>query len=404
MAIADRRLKQPGFDRAKNCFDMSMELLESAIKPQKVTERQSLIGGIYPGWLNYNMYAINGTNFNLKTLKRFYCYRILQLSKEKSLPISAYSRYFDLNKKTKDHMNLDKLLEYSCDLEKLMQRLRTVAYETFLNFVQTEDELVEAGGKTNEKVTAYVEFAHAIVLYDLFVQTGMAYVDVYLDLMQKSINSYGEKEGLPVRTEIENEEPLVYIPLCCVPMVKLAEELVRAETRHVIALYALRTMVQLTEYLSVVEVVTGSRLEALAAPITGRKNVSALWNVQKDNLPEALWQFRVSTRSNGGGHCREILNYNQDKLLRKLLFSDSCTYKEFVTDCQEYLDWMEQWLTKDEEWRMEKDAVITEPNHPEVKMAAIVYTDTEGDLFPSERALWDIFNDAMMKVGKGRVA
>ena len=63
----DKRLKRPGFFRAKRMFDLSMSFLDLNIKSEKETVRRSLLGGIYPGWLDFNMNAINGTNFNIKT-------------------------------------------------------------------------------------------------------------------------------------------------------------------------------------------------------------------------------------------------------------------------------------------------------------------------------------------------
>jgi len=42
-------------------------------------------------------------------------------------------RPFDLEAKVKDYIDLEKTLEYSENLERLLQRLREVAYETYLN-------------------------------------------------------------------------------------------------------------------------------------------------------------------------------------------------------------------------------------------------------------------------------
>jgi len=402
--VVDKRLKRQGFERAKHFFDLSMDYLELNIKPEKEAERQSLIGGIYPGWLNFNMNAINGLNFNIKTLKRFYCYRILQLSKDKNLPISEYNRYFDLSKSLKYYMDLDKMLEYLDDPKKLMQKLREVAYETYLKFVQTKDEEEGTDGRMNAKAAAYVEFAHAMLLYDLFVQTGISVIECLLDDLLEEINTLREQEGLPVRAERNDEFLSAYIPLSTVPAFLEMEELIRVESRHMIVLYALRTMVQLTEYLSTVRRIKGSRLEQIAAPVIAERYDNAIKSMEEGTMSEFLSRFQVSTRGNAVEKHRSFLMHYRDKTLLKRLFSGCYARNEFLTECQAYLNWMEQWLARDETWRTEEDAVITDENHPEINIASIVYSDAEGDFLPDGKVPWDLLRDALAQVGTGRVA
>ncbi len=400
----DKRLKLQGFEQAKKFFDLSMEYLELNIKPMKETARQSLIGGIYPGWLNFNMNAINGYNFNLKTLKHFFCYRILQLSKEEKLPISEYYRFFDLSKSSRYFMEPDRILEYLADPVELLQQLRKVAYETYLNFVQTKHEEEETEGRMNAKAAAYVEFAHAMVLYDLFVQSGITVIECSLDDLLEAINTIGEQEGLPVRAERSEECLTVYIPLCTVPDLRVIEELIRVESRHVIALYALRTLVQLTEYLSTVNRISGSRLELIAAPVIAERYDNAIKSMEEGTMSEFLSRFQVSTRGNAVEKHRSFLMHYRDKTLMKRLFSGYYARNEFLTECQAYLNWMEQWLARDETWRTEEDAVIADENHPEINIASIVYFDAEGDFLPDGKVPWDLLRDALAQVGTGRVA
>lgn len=400
----DKRLKLQGFEQAKKFFDLSMEYLELNIKPMKETARQSLIGGIYPGWLNFNMNAINGYNFNLKTLKHFFCYRILQLSKEEKLPISEYYRFFDLSKSSRYFMEPDRILEYLADPVELLQQLRKVAYETYLNFVQTKHEEEETEGRMNAKAAAYVEFAHAMVLYDLFVQSGITVIECSLDDLLEAINTIGEQEGLPVRAERSEECLTVYIPLCTVPDLRVIEELIRVESRHVIALYALRTMVQLTEYLSTVNRISGSRLELIAAPVKKERYDNAIKSMKEGTMSELLSHLQVSTRGAGVEKHRSFLKHYSDKALVARLFLDYRSRTGFLTECQEYLNWMEQWLKKDEAWRMQEDAVIMDENHPEVNIASIVFSDAEGDFLPGGKVPGYLLQEAFARIGTGLVA
>ena len=175
----------------------------------------------------------------------------MKLSQRPEVTISEYDGYFDLEcKKQRVHVDLDTIVDFAQHPERLMKRLRELTYEKYLIYLDVSDiTLIEDEEKqVNKKKQAYLEFAKALLLYDIFVKQGLLWILLAMDKVTDIMDELDEAGDWGLEME-----GLGFIPEGAIHLVEAIREWCKGENRHVISLYALRALVQMTEYLSSTE-------------------------------------------------------------------------------------------------------------------------------------------------------
>lgn len=409
----DKRLKTPGYEYAQKLFKGYMERLEQVIKPQKEKWHVGLIGGIYTGWLDENLVLANTTNFNRDMIKSFFCFRILQLNgddrkvrdkEKKQLPISIYENYFNLEKKPKGYqMDLQFLLECEKQPGKLLWRMRQVVYQTFMAFLEVKTTTEEEGeeGDPKRKRNAYVEFIIAVLLYDLFVQDELDELPILLENMQDDIRDCRDNgdDTIIMQWEYDGEAKGVLIPLGGAIFAEEVKEKTEELSIHWITLLAMRTMIQMAEHIGRLEIDT-EKMKRIASPEDEKKR-----NRFDDDVDGLLsekifdgWKIGILSQGEMSSKARGLFINSRKKRLAKELYGEK--YKTFAKVCEQYVDWMKQWLEKTEEERDEDDKryLLDDEWHEEEIVASLTFDDGEGELLPKGRAPLDLFFDALVEV------
>jgi len=110
------------------------------------------------------------------------------------------------------------------------------------------------------------------------------------------------------------------------------------------------------------------------------------------------WKIGILSQGEMSSKARGLFINNRKKRLAKELYGEK--YKTFAKVCEQYVDWMKQWLEKTEEERDEDDKryLLDDEWHEEEIVASLTFDDGEGELLPKGRAPLDLFFDALVEV------
>lgn len=194
----DTRDTLPEYERACDFYWRFMNIIDRRCEDNKLA-RSGLISFLKNKEISDLVVCPTSKQFSKKTLKRFFCQHILQLSERPEIPIKEYDEYFTLGSSyRKNRIEIETLLKISNEslnmqeLRKansardedmgslegwtpfiLLKKLRLLSYEKGLDYFNQTTVDDEA------KKKKYIEFISAFVLYQIFweesCEAGMSY-------------------------------------------------------------------------------------------------------------------------------------------------------------------------------------------------------------------------------------